>query len=993
MESRMSLEDLDATGPLEGKAGPAPSLSSDSAGALIGRYVTLGTLGRGGGGEVFSAFDPVLDRKVAIKLLHGSEETKPALIREGRMLAKVSHPNVLEVYEVGFHQEQAYMAMELVGGGDLEAFAKCQRDTGNVAAIVAALIEVCGGIIAAHDADIVHGDIKPANILRSEGGTFKVSDFGIAQLRSADGRSGTGRPVGTLAFMAPEQHAGTTADEHTDQYSFCVTAWLALTGSLPFTREGVTPSTQAESLSATGPIDDIETLKLDGPPEWPAVRGVSRAVADALRRGLSPDPSARWPSILSLVEQLKPNLRQARLRRAGAVLGGGVLVTAGVFGFFEYQERAAISRCEAAGLELDDTWNEEVAAQVRTALEASGSSYGAATADRVLPRLDDWKVRWAEARTQTCAAHSVDGTWGTELAARAAWCLEESRLGFDVVLERLQAPESAALDGAVEMAVSLPAVDVCGDAYSLGRRRDPPRDSQRDNQRALLIAIAEAEALDSTGNYAEGLEAIEDAKRLLDVESGSPLLAAMLVTEGHLHSHAGAYAESAAAGSRAYSLAASGEDWTTAALAAESLIFVLGAKLDRPAEAATWAIHAEIASTLGGDALKLHETSRLANLAVVKRALGDYDEAIALHERALEAGIESLGRDHPARASTMGNLGAVHMDKGDVAKALALFEEAVELRELALGPLHPMTVSSLGNLGSGLAKSGQLQRAKEIFEAALGRREQALGPDHPEVAQTLDNTAAVSNMLGDSKAAEALLERSLKIKRRTVPGTMAEAETLSHLSAAKSANGDSKTAVALLERCLEIRETVRGPEHASVGETLVNLGTEHFILGDLTKAEAMFERAKTIYGAALGESHPGYGAALNNLGDVALESGRYADAVELYSQAHDIWKASLGPHHPHTATALSHAGDAWLRDGNPVKARPLLEEAISAFEAGEGTQEQEAQARFDLAKLLDGAGEQEAATNSAAAARAVVVELGGGQMLHPADIDAWLAAR
>ncbi|MBV1860829.1 MAG: serine/threonine-protein kinase [Nannocystaceae bacterium] len=989
----MSSNDLTATGPLDGATGPAPNSSASSAGALIGRYVTLGTLGRGGGGEVFSAFDAVLDRKVAIKLLHGSEETKPALIREGRMLAKVSHPGVLEVYEVGFHEGQAYMAMELVGGGDLEAFARHQRQAGDVAGIVAALIQVCGGIIAAHEADIVHGDIKPANVLRTESGVFKVSDFGIAQLRSAAAHQGTGNPVGTLAFMAPEQHAGKNADERTDQYSFCVTAWLALTGSLPFHRDGVTPSTQASSLGATGPLEDIETLKQNGPPAWPAVHAVPRAVADALRRGLAPDPSARWPSMAALVEELKPNLGQARFRRMVVVLGAGALVAGAAFGFAAYQERATVARCEAAGHELDGMWNEDVAADVRTALESGGSPYGVATADRVLPRLDDWKNHWAEVRMQTCTAHAVEGAWDDNLAARARWCLEEGQLGFDAAVQRLQAPESAALDGAVAMAASLPSVDVCGDAYNLGRRRAPPAQSQRDNHRAVLIALAKAGALDNTGSYAEGLEAVEDSKRLLDTEPSSPLHATILVTQGRLHSHAGAYAQSEAALSRAYTLAASGEDWTTAALAAESLTFVLGAKQDRPAEGAAWAGHAEIASTLGGDPLRLHETARSANLAVVQRALGNYDEAIALHEHALQAGAQAFGLDHPERASTMGNLGAVYMEKGDATKALALFEQASQLRERALGALHPMTVSSLGNLAAGLAKSGQLRRAKEILETVLERREKALGPDHPDVGQALDNAAAVSNMLGDSKTAEALLERSLKIKRRAVPGTTAEAETLSHLATAKSANGDSRAAVQLLERCLQIRETVRGLEHASVGEALVNLGTEHFILGDLPKAEAMYLRAKTIYAATLGESHPGYGAALNNLGDVALESGRYANAVELYAQAHEIWKTSLGPDHPHTATALAHAGDAWLRDGNPAKARPLLEQAITAFKAGEGTQEQEAQAHFGLAKVLDEAREHEAATASAAAARAVLVALGGGQMLHPADIDAWLAAR
>ncbi|MGH1340282.1 MAG: tetratricopeptide repeat protein [Nannocystales bacterium] len=989
----MSPNELPATGPLEAASGAVPDSGASPGGALIGRYVRLGTLGRGGGGEVYSAFDPVLDRKVAIKLLHGSEETKSALIREGRMLAKVSHPNVLEVYEVGFHEGQAYMAMELVAGGDLEAFAASQRETGSVAAIVAALIEVCSGIIAAHDAEIVHGDIKPANVLRSEAVGIKVSDFGIARLRIPGERGGTERPVGTLAFMAPEQHAGASADESTDQYSFCVTAWLALTGVLPFSCGGVTPSTQVSSLSATGPIDDMEALKLDGPPPWPAVSGVSRSVSDALRRGLCADPGARWPSMRALVEQLRPNLRQARLRRVAAVLGGGMLAVAGGFGFVEYQHRVAVAGCEAAGRELDDVWNDDVAGKVRTALEASGSPYGAGTADRVLPRLDDWKESWASVRTQSCTAHSVDGAWDEELAERARWCLAEGQLGFEAVLERMQAPKSAALDGAVAMAASLPAVDVCGDAYNLGRRRDPPSGSQRENYRAVFHKLAEAGALDDTGSYAEGLIVLEDAKRLLDTEPDSPLHATILVAQGRLQAHAGAYAESEEAASQAYTLAASGEDWTTAALAAESLMFVLGAKLDRPAEGAAWARHAEIASALGGDPLRLHETGRLANLAVVERALGNYDEAIALHERALQAGAEAFGLDHPERASTMGNLGAVYMEKGEVGKALALFEDVAEFRERELGALHPLAISSLGNLAAGLAKNGELRRAKEMFEAVLQRREQALGSEHPLVAQSLDNAAAVSNMLGDSKAAEVLLERSLKIKRSTVPDTMAEAETLSHLAAAKSANGDSQAAIELLERCLKIRETVRGLDHASVGEALVNLGTEHFIVGDLPKAEKMYRRAKTIYAATLGESHPGYGAALNNLGDVALESGRYTDAVELYAQAHEIWKVTFGPNHPHTATALAHAGDAWLRDGNPEKARELLEQAISGFETAEGTDEQEAQARFDLARVLDAAGEDEAAVASATAARAIVVELGGGQMLHPADIDAWLAAR
>ncbi len=150
----MDATDPDATAPALGSTAPSRDDMSLPPGALIGRYLSLDTLGRGGGGEVFAAFDPVLDRKVAIKLLHGTEEAKPALIREGRMLAKVAHPAVVEVYEVGFHEGQAFMAMELVGGGDLQQFASEQRQQGNTQAIIDALLQIADGIAAAHAAGV-----------------------------------------------------------------------------------------------------------------------------------------------------------------------------------------------------------------------------------------------------------------------------------------------------------------------------------------------------------------------------------------------------------------------------------------------------------------------------------------------------------------------------------------------------------------------------------------------------------------------------------------------------------------------------------------------------------------------------------------------------------------------------------------------------------------------------------------------------------------------
>ncbi len=987
----METPDPDATAPAPQSTTPPDGDTTVSAGALIGRYITLDTLGRGGGGEVYAAFDPVLDRKVAIKLLHGTEEAKPALIREGRMLAKVVHPSVVEVYEVGFDEGQAFMAMELVGGGDLGAFAEQQRASGRTQPIIDGLLQIADGLVAAHDAGVVHGDIKPSNILRSPAGSFKVSDFGIARLQSTQRAEGTHRPVGTPAFMAPEQHSGAVADERTDQYSFCITAWVALTGALPFSRDSLDRSTDA-SLDATGPLaDDLETLKQEGPPAWPPESRVHSRAMHALVRGLSPTPSDRWPSMAALAAELRPNLTRARVKRGAIGLGLGGAAVLGVLGYRGYQHREAVSTCERAGAEIHQLWSEEASDDVRSSLESSGVSYAAGTAERVLPRLSEWADRWASERVETCSQHAVSGTWDAELDRRAAWCLEEQRLGFAEAVDRLQTSGGSAVDGAVALVTSLPQPRLCGDVASLMRRPAPPPDSEREARVVAIRELATAQALERTGDGEAGLEAIERIKTLLGPDSDSPMFARALEAEGRLLARAGRYSASEAAASQAYALAASREDWTTAAWAAELLIFVVGQKLDRPAEGVAWESHARIASGLAGDPFRLHETTRTANSAVVKRVLGEYDEAIALHERALELATETLGADHPQHATTLGNLAAVYMNTGKVERALELLEEATQLRSRMLGVDHPSTISALGNMAAAVGKSGQLERARTMMTDVLERTERALGPSHPQVGGTLANLGAMNNMLGEPARALPLLERSLAIRRATEPGTLEEASTLSHLAVTKSSLGEGRVAVELLEQCLAIRERVNGPDHALVGEALINLGTEHFLLDDLEQAEAMFRRAKDIYAQALGTSHPGYGAALNNLGDVALASGRFADAIAGYEEAHAVWAKALGPEHPDTAIPQAHAGSAWLELGDATKARPLLERAITTFEASEGKTEQEALARFDLARALATTGDREAAVESAQAARAALVEIGGGQSLTIKDIDAWLA--
>ncbi|MEJ7601240.1 MAG: serine/threonine-protein kinase [Kofleriaceae bacterium] len=217
----------------------------------LGKYRLDRVLGQGGMGVVWGAFDPDLERAVAIKLLH-SESTEPTLrsrlLREARAMARLKHPNVVTVYEVGTDQNRDYIAMELVEGESLEHWLETKPARPE---ILEALLAAGRGLAAAHTAGLVHRDFKPHNVLRSKDGHVFVTDFGLARGQiETDGEppitgiirrdsvldsplTQTGILIGTPAYMAPEQFVGRVPDPRSDQFAFCVTAWEALTGARP----------------------------------------------------------------------------------------------------------------------------------------------------------------------------------------------------------------------------------------------------------------------------------------------------------------------------------------------------------------------------------------------------------------------------------------------------------------------------------------------------------------------------------------------------------------------------------------------------------------------------------------------------------------------------------------------------------------------------------------------------------------------------------------
>ena len=303
----------------------------------VGPYQVLKLLGEGGMGVVYAAYDDKLERKVALKLIRGAALRRPdgraRTLREARALARLSHPNVVHVYQVGEVDDEIYVAMEFLTGPTLRVWLAAQPRTWRE--VLAVFRQAGEGLAAAHRQGVIHRDFKPANVIVGDDGRVRVLDFGLAHFFGLAGEEGeapalpsvgevadvlltqTGAVLGTPAYMAAEQFAGGRGDAKTDQFSFCTALYEALYGQRPFVGD------QLEVLASAVRDGRVQPVKARHEvPQW-----LHRVVM----RGLLPDPALRWPGMDALLAALSPpELRPRWGRIAGAAGAAGVLLLGGV---------------------------------------------------------------------------------------------------------------------------------------------------------------------------------------------------------------------------------------------------------------------------------------------------------------------------------------------------------------------------------------------------------------------------------------------------------------------------------------------------------------------------------------------------------------------------------------------------------------------------------------------------------------------------------------
>lgn len=799
---------------------PMPSGSDGFVrGTIIGRYMVLGRLGAGAMGVVYAAYDPELDRRVALKLLLPNlSNEQPAsgrtrLLREAQALAKLSHPNVVAVHDVGTYGDGVWVAMELVIG---ETLAEWGRERGRTwLERLRVLTEAARGVAAAHEAGLVHRDLKPENVMVGSDGRLRVMDFGLAHGRilaaagpaladtlDSDSKARPeiaalalrltqmGSVQGTPAYMAPEQWLGQEAEKATDQFGCCVMAWELFFGERPFAGETIM------ALAA-----NVVSGQKRPPPRGSDVPGWLRRI---LERGLSTSVSQRWPSMDALLSALGRGMRRAQLWHTSTVIAGLSAVIFGAIYYLAPRQSDLVSSCHEVS-KFEEILSSAQRDDIRRALIATGVAYAPAAAESVVAQLDDYGAAWNAEHIAACEDKVLGAQSGHIVDLRNV-CLSRRKDQAKELIDILIHADESVVEHAVQAVASLPEVAVCGNVEQLLAAAPLPQDSQiarrvEEERRHL----ARATSLEATGRFEEGLLVATAARQRARALRYAPLDAEAALVEGSLLM-VGADPEAAeAALDHAMSVAVTQDLHAVAAEAAAKRLFVLSDGLGRYAEGLVTRSFAEaLVDRAGGDG----RLSALLNnnLGAAYDAQGDPSMALASYERARQI-LESSAAQNPLITVVHHNMAAMYFDQDQYVPARKHYIRALELCHELLGDGHPLSAHPLAGLGDVDFREGATLHALQSYSASLALMETSHGTDHLYLIHPLTGLGRVYSSLGRDAEARVAFERAVAIADRFAAKTALFAEALEGLAALAREAGDPVQARALSERAASIHAT------------------------------------------------------------------------------------------------------------------------------------------------------------------------------------------
>jgi len=836
----------------------------------IGRYRLVHRLGAGAMGEVHLAIDDELDRPIAIKLVHAhlADPRSTARLRvEARALARLAHPNVVHVYEVGEHDGRTYLAMERIEGGSLREWLAAQPGP-RWEQVLAAYLDAGRGLAAAHRAGVIHRDFKPDNVLRGSDGRVAVVDFGLAALELGDAGSRpegereawcggspthdrTSEIAGTPAYMPREQFHG-RADARADQFALCVSIYEGLWGRRPFPRRI---------------LEDVLRGRADWEPAEPPRDAVARWLWPIVRRGLQVEPERRWGDVDELLAVIEAGLARGRRRRRVALSGLAALAVGLLSGASVAWWNAApsVDACVAVERELDDTWAADERAQLGERFAHAGAGAGmtwlADSEAFVVAGLDRWRARWLAARGALCLARPGGDPVVLDRLGR---CLERHRSGAQAVVAALLRGEPEVLREAPEAVLRLEDPQTCEREARQGGPPEPPAAVAGEVQQVRQqLALAEAELL--TGRVEAAWTGAMPLEARAHALGHGPLTAEVGLVLGQVALARGRSEEGLERLEQAADDAEVAHHDRVVASSWRHMAMVAATEVPDLAAGRQWLRRADAASARvgldAGTAARLDATR--GNLSLLARELDVAVEQLQAAEAALEAQGDLLYASHAASS-----LGTALLERGEADAALAQFERALAQRSRVFGPRHPEVAQAAYNLAQAIRGSAGAGAQHGALASVLLRRAVEIWADTDE-AMTLDA----------GRAAFVLAQLELDA-------------------------GNFERAVALAGDAEAAFRAVLEPARLEHAEVAALLGTGHYFLGKPRPAIAELRRAVAGHAAAHGTGdvytasfRVALGWALLAAGEVAaarveLEAGRAT--IEAESGSEQSTDARLG---------------------------------------------------------------------------------------------------
>ena len=772
-------------------------------GDSLGRYVVLDVVGIGNMGVVYGAYDPDLDRRIAVKVLHEQAGRHRELAwREAKSMARLNHPHIVAVHDVGRAADRVFVAMEFVEGVTLRTWQnngdRSWRD------VLARYVDAGRGLAAAHEAGIVHRDFKPDNVLVGEDGRVRVSDLGLAavtEVATSDSDPDLTGGVGTPRYMAPELHAGEPATPKSDQFAFCVALYEALYGEHPF--EGETGQQLATATKA-GRVRST-----------PMGASVPLALRRQLLIGLAPEPRERHPDMASLVETLR---RFKYPRRAPVALALGVVAVAAGF---VVVGSASEPTCERE--DLGAIWNGEIRQRVGEQLETSSRA--------PLDRLDAFAAAWADVHHEAClATHERHTRTESDLELSGA-CLEQQRIELEALVSVIEHGDPDELASAVD---SLPAPSRCRNVEALRAQGAPPNPRYRRQ-------LARASALVQTGDHEGGLAIATAIAESANAEQDDASEAAAQWVAAWADVHAG---RPVAAEERLHTALARAEQAAQPTLrwrAMVLLVFAVGYQQSRYDEGERWADLADaLTPRAAPDETELAQLMRYR--AIIAGERGNYEKSEVLLTDVLRR-LERVDRtDHPLYSKTHCELGRTLLGLSRVSEAEDAFRQSLERDVRRLGPNHPYVANAAQGLGDALLRLERFDEARQEFNRALRILRARFGDQDSRVA---GNHLALGRLELDAgtdldAAEQALVAAKTGFESSGRTRTPLYMKTIEGLGRLRTLQGRPQEATRHYSRALEIGEAIH-PEHPVLYELRFELAKLGRAQGDLVRARGLLE--------------------------------------------------------------------------------------------------------------------------------------------------------